>query len=316
MERSYETSTKKLTFFELDDLKKHTTKDGSLSLYSLSYKEGFHDREGALRESIAKYLLPAELEQFSHTEKIFVLDVCMGLGYNTGSILERVLQSKIKIEWHGLEIDQRPLNLAMNEKIFLKTWSPEVLHFFDCLNGSGKWSDGFNKGTIHWGDARQKIYEIHDSIKFDLILLDPFSPQKCPELWSEEFISLLTERLSVEGRLITYSSAASIRASFKRAGLKIYSIVPSINNRKKWSSGTVAMKRKLAQKLISKGCQLKDLSTREVEHLNTCSSIPYRDPTGKGNSKEIILRRELEQSKSQLINTSAWRKRWNTAQSQ
>jgi len=297
----------------LDDFKKHTTKDGSLSLYSLSYEEGFHDKEGALKESIDKYLLPAQLEQFSNTEKIVILDVCMGLGYNTGCIFEKLLQSNIKIEWHGLEIDQRPLNLALNEKIFQEIWSPKVLHFFNCLNKSGEWTDGFNEGTIHWGDARQKIYEIQSSLRFDLILLDPFSPQKCPELWSEEFISLLTERLSAEGRLITYSTAASIRASFKRAGLKIYSIVPSIDDQRKWSSGTVAMKKRLEQDLIFKKCQLKNLSTREVEHLATRSSIPYRDPTGKGSRKEIISTRELEQSKSQLINTSSWRKRWNTA---
>ena len=101
---------------------------------------------------------------------------------------------------------------------------------------------------------------------------------------------------------------------FKRAGLKIYSIVPSIVDQKKWSLGTVAMKKRLKQDLILKECQLKDLSTREVEHLNTRSSIPYRDPTGKGSSQEIISTREIEQSKSQLINTSSWRKRWNTAQ--
>ena len=98
----------------MDDLKKHTTKDGSLSLYSLRYEEGFHDKDGALRESIAKYLLPAQLEKFSNNKKIVVLDVCMGMGYNTGCILEELLQSNIKIEWHGLEIDQRPLNFALN----------------------------------------------------------------------------------------------------------------------------------------------------------------------------------------------------------
>ena len=54
----------------MDDLKKHTTKDGSLSLYSFSHKEGFHDNGGALKESIDKYLLPAQLEQFSNTKKI------------------------------------------------------------------------------------------------------------------------------------------------------------------------------------------------------------------------------------------------------
>jgi len=297
----------------LNSFKKYTTKDGSLSLYSFSHKEGFHDNGGALKESIDKYLLPAQLEQFSNTEKIVVLDVCMGLGYNTGCIFEKLLQSNIKIEWHGLEIDQRPLNLALKEKIFQEIWSPKVLHFFNCLNKSGKWTDGFNEGIIHWGDARKKIYEIQSSLRFDLILLDPFSPQKCPELWSEEFISLLTGRLSAKGRLITYSTAASIRASLKRAGLKIYSIVPSIVDQNKWSLGTVAMKKRSEQDLILKECQLKDLSTREVEHLNTRSSIPYRDPTGKGSSQEIISTREIEQSKSQLINTSSWRKRWNTA---
>ena len=297
----------------MDDYKKHTTKDGSLSLYSLSYEEGFHDKDGALRESINKYLLPAQLEEFYNAKKIVVLDVCMGLGYNTGCILEELLQNNIKIEWHGLEIDQKPLNLGLNEKIFQEIWSSKVLHFFNCLNISGKWTEGFNQGTIHWGDARQKIFEIQDSLRFDLILLDPFSPQKCPELWSEEFISLLTERLSTEGRLITYSTAASIRASFKRAGLNIYSIVPSTDDQRKWSSGTVAMKKKIEQQLIEKNCQIKELSTKEVEHLATRSSIPYRDPTGKGNSKEIISTREIEQSKSQLINTSSWRKRWNTA---
>ncbi len=297
----------------MDDYKKHTTKDGSLSLYSLSYEEAFHDKDGALRESINKYLFPAQLEQFYNAKKIVVLDVCLGLGYNTGCILEELLQRNIEIEWHGLEIDQKPLNLGLNEKIFQEIWSPKVLHFFNCLTISGKWTEGFNEGTMHWGDARQKIFEIKDSLRFDLILLDPFSPQKCPELWSEEFISLLTNRLSTEGRLITYSTAASIRASLKRAGLNIYSIVPSTDDQRKWSSGTVAMKNKIEQQLIVKNCQIKELSTKEVEHLATRSSIPYRDPTGKGNSKEIISTRELEQSRSQLINTSSWRKRWNTA---
>ena len=298
----------------MNDLKKHTTKDGSLSLYSVNYKEGFHDKGGALKESINKYLLPAQLDQFSNTEKIIVLDVCMGLGYNSGCVLEQLLQNEHKIEWHGLEIDQKPLNLGLDEKIFQEIWSPKILNFFICLKNSGNWAEGFNKGTIHWGDARQKIYEINDSLMFDLILLDPFSPQKCPELWSEEFISLLSKKLSCEGRLITYSTAASVRASLKKAGLTIYSVIPIEEDQRKWSLGTVAMKKKLDKKLISKNCQLKNLSARELEHLATRSSIPYRDPTGRGNSKEIILTREIEQSKSQLINTSSWRKRWrNTA---
>ena len=296
------------------DFKKYTTKDGSLSLYSLSYEEGFHDTDGALKESINKYLLPAQLDKFANTEKIVVLDVCMGLGYNSGCVLEDLLQRNQKIEWHGLEIDQRPLSIGLNEKKFQKLWSPQVLKFFNCLKESKKWVEDFNEGTIHWGDARQKLYELRDSLRFDLILLDPFSPQKCPELWSEQFISLLSSMLSIDGRLITYSSASSVRASLKRAGLRIYSIIPSIDEQNKWSSGTVALKKRIEEQFISKNCLIKDLSTRELEHLATRSSIPYRDPTGRGNSKEIILNRAIEQSKSKLTNTSSWRKRWNSAQ--
>ena len=83
----------------MDDLKKHTTKDGSLSLYSLNYEEGFHDKDGALKESINKYLLPAQLDQIANKEKIFILDICMGLGYNTGCILEELLKSNIKTQF-------------------------------------------------------------------------------------------------------------------------------------------------------------------------------------------------------------------------
>ena len=299
---------------ELFDLKKNTTKDGSLSLYSLIYDEGFHDTDGALKESIDKYLSPAQLELYAHQEKIVVLDVCMGMGYNSGSILEKILQNKQRIEWHGLEIDQRPLSFGLNEEIFKNIWSSEVQHFFYCLEKIGKWNKNFSEGTIHWGDARQKIFQIKKSQRFDLILLDPFSPQKCPELWSHQFISLLAEKLSFNGRLITYSTAASVRMSLKKAGLKIYSIRPKGEDQTKWSMGTVALKKQLDKEFISKNRQLNNLSKMELEHLETRSSIPYRDPTGKGNSKEIITTREIEQSKSQLTNTSSWRKRWNTAQ--
>ncbi len=141
----------------MKDLKTQITQDGSLSLYSFNYEEGFHNTDGALKESINKYLLPAELDQFARKKKIVVLDVCLGLGYNTGCILEELLKRNQKIEWHGLEIDQRTLGIALNEKTFQKVWSPKVLDFFNCLKKSGKWVKDFNEGTIHWGDARTLI---------------------------------------------------------------------------------------------------------------------------------------------------------------
>ena len=298
---------------QVNELKTYRTNDGSFTLYSSEYKEGFHNSNGALKESQDKYLNPAQIDLFSQRKKINILDVCFGLGYNSGCIIQSSLSRKIQIEWHGLEIDQRPLNLALNNEFFLATWSPTVLNFFYSIQSNGGWINEENKGEIYWGDARKKIYEVNKSIKFDLILLDPFSPQKCPELWSEEFLSLLSDKLSINGRLITYSSAASIRASLIRSGLKIYSISPTKEDQNKWSYGTVAMRNPLKKVFISKTSQFKELSLRELEHLKTRSSIPYRDPSGEGNAKEIILNREKEQLKSSLTKTSLWRKQWNGA---
>ncbi len=194
---------------DIDELSIHKTKDGSLSLYSSNYKEAFHNNNGALKESIDKYLKPAQLDQLSDTKRITILDVCIGMGYNTGCFLEVLLKRGIEIDWHGLEIDQRPLNIALKDINFIERWSPKVLSFFNSLQKRGEWNDGISKGIAHWGDARKEINEINNSLKFDVILLDPFSPSRCPELWSEEFLSLLSKKLSNEGRLITYSREGS-----------------------------------------------------------------------------------------------------------
>ena len=298
---------------DIDELLIHKTKDGSLSLYSSNYKEAFHSNNGALKESIDKYLKAAQLDQLSDTKKITILDVCIGMGYNTGCFLEVLLKKGIKIDWHGLEIDQRPLNIALKNINFIELWSPKVLSFFDSLKKTGEWNDGINKGIAHWGDARKKINEINNSLKFDVILLDPFSPSKCPELWSEEFLSLLSKKLSHEGRLITYSRAASVRGSLRRAGLEIFSLKPVNDNLNQWSSGTVAMRNPMKEKQISNNQQFKVLSLREMEHLETRAAIPYRDPTGVKTSREILFTRTKEQLNSPLKSTSAWRKRWDPA---
>ena len=65
-----------------------------------------------------------------------------------------LLKKGIKIDWHGLEIDQRPLNIALKDINFLERWSPKVLKFFNSLRKTGEWTEGISKVIAHWGDAR------------------------------------------------------------------------------------------------------------------------------------------------------------------
>ena len=73
---------------EFVDLIPYQTGDGSFSLRSINYKENFHSIHGAITEAKEKFLRPAELERFNNEKKIHVLDVCLGIGYNTACILE------------------------------------------------------------------------------------------------------------------------------------------------------------------------------------------------------------------------------------
>jgi len=293
----------------LKDLQELITNDGTLSLRSLVYKENFHSNIGALKETKDKFIKPSKLERFKN-QSIKVLDICFGLGYNSAYLFNELLKQSTKLDWFALEIDKRPLNLSINSNFFKNLWDQKVIEIFDSLFQKGSYIDKEFNCEIIWGDARKKIYDIPKEVKFDLIFLDGFSPQKCPEVWTEEFLSKIKQSLNFNGYLITYSSSAAVRKSLIDLGLKIYNIKPKIETPVNWSDGTIAM---LSQYFYEykKNSFLKELSRMELEHLETKASIPYRDPSFDFTSKEILKHRKDEQLVSNLLPTKVWRKKWH-----
>ena len=174
--------------------------------------------------------------------------------------------------------------------------------------------DQFFKCSLLWGDAREKINIIPSAIKFDLIYLDGFSPQKCPQLWTIEFLSKLTEKLNPQGYLITYSSSAAVRKTLRNLGLEIFSIKTSFNDRTFWSQGTVAIA-KFDKNKLKPNFNFENLSVMEEEHLLTKASIPYRDNDLNSSKDDIIKRRLDEQLYSNLLSTKKWRKKWKMTKS-
>ena len=140
---------------------------------------------GALEETKLKFTVPSNLQRF-HGKSLSVLDVCFGLGYNSASLLNELTKQKSYLNWYGLEIDKRPLEYSLKNKSFQKLWTPNVEIIFKSLYRKDYFEDQFFKCSLLWGDAREKINIIPSDIKFDLIYLDGFSPQKCPQLWSIE----------------------------------------------------------------------------------------------------------------------------------
>ena len=291
----------------MNNLIKVITKDGSISFRSEKFNENFHSIAGAYYETKNKFINPSRLKRFQN-KSINVLDICFGIGYNSALLFENVIKEISTLNWYGLELDKRSLNYALREEKFYNLWSPKVIEILTSLNLKGLYKNKMFDCSLVIGDARKEILNIPKGINFDLIFLDGFSPQKCPEIWSYEFLSQLKNKIKYEGYLITYTSAAAVRKSLKNLGFNLFNILPTLSDKNNWSDGTLA-----TFDNQQNNPYIKQLSEMEIEHLNTKASIPYRDPTGEMLSKEILDIRKKEQQFSNLLDTNSWRKKWEMA---
>ena len=277
----------------MNNLIKIITEDGSISFRSEKFNENFHSKAGAYYETKNKFINPSRLKRFQN-KSINVLDICFGIGYNSALLFENLEIELSTLNWYGLEIDKRPLNYALTDKKFNNLWSPKVNEILKSLNSKSLYKNKNFDCKRVIGGARKEILNLPKELNFDLIFLDGFSPQKCPEIWSYEFLSQLRNKIKYDGYLITYTSAAAVRKSLKNLGFNLFNILPTFSDKNHWSDGTLA-----TFDNQQNNPYIKQLSEMEIEHLNTKASIPYRDPTGEMLSKEI-----LEIRKSCLLYTS------------
>jgi tRNA U34 5-methylaminomethyl-2-thiouridine-forming methyltransferase MnmC len=292
-------------------LELRATGDGSPSLWSEEFGEGFHSGDGAYTEAQQKFVRPAQLERFSAGQTVTVLDVGVGLAYNSAALLEAAGQRGLRLRWWGLERDPRPLDLALRAASFRNLWQPQTLAVLEQLHAQEAWQTADSQGRWLLGDARQRIpallAEAQGSV--DLVLHDAFSPSRCPQLWTVEFLQQLAQLLGPEGRLLTYCAAAAVRRALQLAGLALANIAspgPSDQWPGQWSLGTVAS----PTPLPTIEAVLQPLSAMELEHLCTRAAEPYRDPSGSAAASVILSARQEQQRHSPAEGTSAWRRRW------
>ncbi|MGK7886507.1 MAG: tRNA (5-methylaminomethyl-2-thiouridine)(34)-methyltransferase MnmD [Crocosphaera sp.] len=277
------------------------TDDGSYTFFSEQFEELFHSHSGAKQEAQYKFIEPCKIkEKVTIKNKIKILDICYGLGYNAAVALENIwsINPKIKVELFALENDiSVPLQTIKSN--LLDNFSNGVIESLKSLANYQKIKNNRLNAQLLLGDARQTIKTIiNQKFLADAIFLDPFSPPKCPQLWTVEFIELVSQCLEKDGHLATYSCAASVRTALQLTGLKI-GATRSVGRR---SPGTIAN---------WNGKNLPPLSQQEKEHLQTRAAIPYRDPNLIDIAEKIKTRREKEQSKSDLEPSSHWKKRWS-----
>ena len=254
--------------------------DQSFTFFEGSVKEHYHSQAGATTEALHKYARPALAALRPRQDKVHLLDVCFGLGYNSlvsADVLHH-LRPGLRLEITALEMNRNIVFHAAraHAEHSSAAWSRRMQQLWECGQDHG---DGTSI-TMHWGDARHTLRKIPDQ-SVDIIFHDPFSTQRCAELWSLDFFAALKLKLKTSGVLLTYSSAGPVYAALHAAGFTIGRTHPD----DRLLRGTIA-----------------SLDARAIQHplrpdemqsiLASTKGIPYRDPGLVSSNKEILRQRE------------------------
>jgi len=269
------------------------TDDGSCTLNSGfidGKSETMHTHHGGVREAMEKYVKPARLEG---KDSVTVLDICSGLGYNAASSIE-YLNHDTEIELDLVEISKETVTLSLLMNTPLKSYkiiqkavedrllNEGIIRFRHCNNQVPERI----KINLHMEDARKTIYKLNGNKTYDAIFLDPFSPLKSPELYTYEFIKQLKSLLKSDGVILTYTSAAPVRAAIVKSGLHVGE-GPALGR----SGGTVAS---LKEDVINKPLSMNDERMIALSDVG----IPFKDPGFNGSSQYILQQRDRERKLS------------------
>ncbi|SFV54947.1 SAM-dependent methyltransferase [hydrothermal vent metagenome] len=194
--------------------------DGTNTLYSKEFDEPYHStKDGALHESLEKHVKPS-LALKSHKEKLTILDICFGLGYNTFATLYYIKKNNLKTKVHILspEFDKELIHSL--DTFDFPLGFESITHIIKTVATDLYYEDEQFKIEILIGDARKSIPQIKE--KIDIVYQDAFSPAHNPMLWTKEWFSDVRAICNEDAILTTYSTAAAIRLGLYENGFYIF----------------------------------------------------------------------------------------------
>lgn len=213
-------------------IEKKETRDGSITYYNFEFDETYHSMSGALQEAEMKHLGPAK--SYIKDGSVIV-DFCFGLGYNAIVALAYAKENGFSISIIALENDPEIMDkisaLDFPEKY---SWAKEFV--LKGLENTEYTEDGFYFKLL-LGDAEQTIKQV-DLNSVSVVFFDPFSPKKCPALWSETVFADVYNVMTNNSILTTYSCARRTRENLSKNNFTV-SDGPTVG---RTSPGTLAIK--------------------------------------------------------------------------
>jgi len=205
-----------------------TTHDGSHTLYSVAIDECYHSENGAIQES--EHIFIKTGWESCEKSELKILEIGFGTGLNAFLTLLRAEKESKKVVYTALEL------YPLDEEITRK------LNYFELLDKNRK-ADFEKLHNTAWNEkieitpffTLEKIqadftnYELNGL--YDLFYFDAFSPEKQPEMWSQECFEKLFANANTDAVLVTYCAKGVVRRAIQNAGFQVERLPGPIGKR-------------------------------------------------------------------------------------
>ncbi|MDD2285041.1 MAG: tRNA (5-methylaminomethyl-2-thiouridine)(34)-methyltransferase MnmD [Paludibacter sp.] len=194
------------------------TEDGSHSLRHNELNETYHSIHGAIQESVHIFIESGLKKQTK--DHLHVLEIGLGTGLN--AFLTLIETSSTFQKTHYTAIELYPLSVA----------SACLLNYPDILAPDKK-DTFYQLHTAPWQNHIQltpqfELYKIREDFssmtlsgQFDLVYFDAFSPEKQPEMWTEDRFRMIYNCCNPGAILTTYCAKGNVRRALQAAGFSV-----------------------------------------------------------------------------------------------
>lgn len=218
------------------------TKDGSFTQFNEKFQETYHSRSGAWSESQNVFLQPfVEQEQLYRKPEWRILDIGFGLGLNWLCYMNLFLHRQTPLFStdcdNVLELKKRACRLRMvsfenDAEVLTQNTTQRHLGCFPVQELSLRYLKELKSKHVlslqniecelRLENAVSGVNELANAgEKFDVVLLDAFSPRRNPECWNREFLEQVARCCEPGSLFLTYSVAGDVRRNLSAVGFAV-----------------------------------------------------------------------------------------------
>lgn len=193
------------------------TEDGSSTLYVSDIDECYHSTHGAVQES-EHIFIKAALEHHA-SKRLSVLEVGFGTGLNALLTFRASQKYGLHVTYTGIEKYPLTLDEAKQLNYARTDQEREVLR---CMHAAPFSVSEQLSSCFYFSKLCTDFLDISLPFEaYDIVYMDAFSPEKQPELWTQDSMKRLYDSMRIGGILTTYCAKGYVRRSLQSVGFEV-----------------------------------------------------------------------------------------------